>query len=166
MAVVILAAGCLLVWSKQRAQRLVCQDQLQQIGAALLAYAEDHGNQFPNAENWADLLKPYTVGAKNLFRCPSDSQGHFEYVLNCSGGRPPPPLHRDVVLVVEAAPDTPFGGGLTALAVPHRGGRNVLFCDGHVEWVPSERMALLRWRSADAEHRTHERTVGNAPGGH
>jgi prepilin-type processing-associated H-X9-DG protein len=113
-----------LIKAREMATRLACGNNLKGIGMALLIYANDYADHFP--PNLEILTSTAEVPPKVLV-CPSTSQkDSFIY----------------------------RGSGLTTKADPsmimvydkkgnHEGGRNVLFMDGHIEWIPEERFPEL-----------------------
>jgi prepilin-type processing-associated H-X9-DG protein len=99
--------------------RSPCKRNLKQIGVALLIYAEDNKGSFPL---YLEQLLPYYLSDASVLQCPHESSaaGPSDYIylpgLNVNN-RPGKVLAYDKL-------------------VNHNGdGRNILFIDGHVEWL-------------------------------
>jgi prepilin-type N-terminal cleavage/methylation domain-containing protein len=64
--------------SRERGRRTYCQNNLAQLGKALVMYADEHKESLPAstrdgaASFWDTALLPYIGEATNLFQCPSD----------------------------------------------------------------------------------------------
>ena len=136
------------LWSPARAiaRQTMCTSNLQQIGVALAKYANEHEGHLPpedGANGLDHLLREGFLDRTNdstVFLCPWDEVRH--------AARPGEPLTEDTVSCVYKG--SRWEAGNPANAVPvcwdkienHHGiGVNVLFNDGHVEWVP-----LKRWK--------------------
>lgn len=140
------------VVSRQSSQvNATCQQHMETLGAAFMAYAQKHDGNLPPAANWAESIKPYVQNAK-AFRCPNDlTEGFTSYAMNAAlGGKKLQKLtdRNKRVLLYEAAKsgDAPQGNGTDAYNVGHdeggfgRHGANFyrfnyyLFADGHVDY--------------------------------
>jgi prepilin-type processing-associated H-X9-DG protein len=113
------------------ARRVHCLNNLKQIGIASRMYSADHARAFPGLFG---EMEPYVgSNAVTLFVCASARRGER-------------PLPR-VVAEIDGCTDYRLVTGLTETSTPnavlafcppenHRGdGANVLFVDGHVEWL-------------------------------
>jgi prepilin-type processing-associated H-X9-DG protein len=126
--------------------RMACADNLRALGRALMFYANDYDDEYPTADQWCDLLLQYRHGnvSEELFVCPSAEGGPSHYAINpnAKGWSKP-----DMVLVFETTAGWNQFGGPELLAPENHQGRgcNILFIDGHVEFVESERLDELRW---------------------
>ena len=62
---------------KGQAHQVVCQNNLRDIGAAALGYANQH-NSYPAGQSaqgrWMDLIEDHIDKGSNVYRCPSDTQ--------------------------------------------------------------------------------------------
>ncbi len=133
--------------SRAEARRVVCANNLIQLHHAMVLYAEDHYSSFPQLASrqsinagkasLRDTLMP-SVRDERIFKCPEDKQGFFEkegasYEWNA--------------LLNNKSKDGPaeefVGTSRTPMMYDYEnfhpgsdkgyGGKNVVFCDGHVE---------------------------------
>ena len=111
--------------ARERARSANCQANLKQIGIACHQYADNHGGQFPES---LDELVGGQLLSSNTVHCPSaPNAGGLSYTY-CRGYTPKN-IYR--LLAFDADGN-------------HRnGGRNVLFCDGHVEWMTDVKFRAL-----------------------
>ena len=126
------------------AQRIVCNTNLKQISVTMQLYAQDNDDNYPTASKWCDLLiENYDID-KKTFRCLSTSEGPCNYAMNpnCAPDSP-----GDVVLLFESRAGWNQSGGPELLTIEnHQGdGCNVLFNDGHVNFIKSEDVNDLKW---------------------
>jgi prepilin-type processing-associated H-X9-DG protein len=146
LAVVLVVMALIFIGSLfiQRASRVstnvVCLSNLHQIGLYISQYAQDHGGQYPDF--LATLLLANAGHLRpSVFVCPTSpdspavgattqaiqtnlqSPGHVSYVYLGKGlnRRTVPP---NAVIAIDAVCN-------------HRGGVNVLYGDGHVQWADS-----------------------------
>jgi hypothetical protein len=56
------------------------QEHLRQLYQAIAAYATDHGNRLPPAEQWTDELEPYALD-RSILKCPLPD-GECSYAMN------------------------------------------------------------------------------------
>ena len=102
---------------------------------------------YPTTSKWCDLLIECTEVTEKEFRCPGASEGPCNYAMNKNieklGITAPP----DIVLLFETRPGWNQAGGPEILTTDnHYGdGCNVLFNDGHVEFVKAEDINGLKW---------------------
>ncbi|MCP4649508.1 MAG: type II secretion system protein [PVC group bacterium] len=128
----ILAGGLLPALSRAREQgrRTTCMNNLKQIGLAISMYRLDNNDSFP-----ADLNALYNsttptdgyIDNLDIFICPSTgaatpanpAAGDYDYTA--PGTNNPAST---VTIVADKAAN-------------HKGGKNTLYVDGHVSWVPT-----------------------------
>lgn len=125
-----------------RAQQTACMSNLKQIGLAVMAYVDDHDGLLP-AEDWVAEVMPY-INNRQIFTCPSRPDLPVGYALNEKLAglnlRELEALSQTVqAFESNLGGDAPVGG---ADDVPpegiHDGGVEVLFADGHVQWMAVE----------------------------
>jgi prepilin-type processing-associated H-X9-DG protein len=116
--------------AREEARKAVCMSNLKQIALALAIYANDYDDKYP--PTLQALLPNYTMD-ELLFECPSAPGTRYLYVPGLTIADKP---NRMVVF---------------ERRVIHRGGRNVLFVDGHVERM-SEEAFQQRWAEQKEQH--------------
>ena len=117
-----------------------CRNQLKQMGTAFMMYVDDNDGTLPG-EDWVDALMPY-IENEQLFRCPDHPDIAVGYAMNAklvgvNIRLIAEPSER--ILLFDRLDDVePAIGGPNAVPMGgvHEDGVNVLFCDGHVEWMP------------------------------
>ncbi|HUU20150.1 MAG TPA: H-X9-DG-CTERM domain-containing protein [Sedimentisphaerales bacterium] len=112
------------------ATRIACGTNMSGIGKALLIYANDYNDQLP--PDLETLISKAEMPAKGLV-CPAT-------MLKNSY------IYRGASITTS---DTPWMITVYEKSSNHGGGRNVLFLDSHVEWVPEERFQELIKRDND-----------------
>jgi len=104
--------------------RYTCGTNLSGIGKALLIYANDYNDQFP--PDLETLIRAAEMPANGLV-CPA-TKLKDSYI------------YRGASITTS---DTPWMITVYEKSSNHGGGRNVLFLDSHIEWVPEERFQEL-----------------------
>jgi prepilin-type processing-associated H-X9-DG protein len=120
----------------------------------------ENDGRYPTAEKWCDLLKDYYI--KDDLVCPAKrSTGEqCSYALNpnCEPNSP-----ADVVLLFETNGGWNQHGGPELLNTQNHPdykdwfwgykipGCNVMFNDGHVEFIPKKQFAELKWKAEEDE---------------
>jgi prepilin-type processing-associated H-X9-DG protein len=127
--------------------QLSCANNLRALVRAMMFYANDYEDEFPKADRWCDLLLQYKDGyvTEEMFVCPSaeGGPGHYAINPNAKSTSSEPSM---VLLFETRAGWNQFGGPELLAPENHQGrGCNILFVDGHVEFVESERFDELRW---------------------
>jgi prepilin-type processing-associated H-X9-DG protein len=135
-----------------RVLQQACTYNLQRLGASAKSYADDNNGQYPPADKWCDLLQPYykeeTILAcpsvKDLHRFDGEAAGKCHYAMNVNAKRNSP---SNMVLLFETNPGWNQCGGPELLKTDNHfeKGSNILFNDGHVEFVRIEDINSLRW---------------------
>ena len=128
----------------------VCRSNLDSLGRALVVYASQHSNEYPTAEEWCDLLAEGDYAGDKQFVCMvakmSGYQGRSHYAMNPDCGAN---SSADTVLLFETKGGWNQHGGPEILATENhkRKGCNILFNNGHVEFVPSSELSQLKWKA-------------------
>jgi prepilin-type processing-associated H-X9-DG protein len=132
---------------RQVAFRMTCGTNLSGIAQAMGTYADGHDGRFPAPAQWCDTLVRDAGLPPVFLRCRGVKEGPCNYAMNPAvealGTKAPP----DMVLLFETAPGWNQVGDATALTTDNhqQDGCNVLFVDGHVEFVKPEGLNHLRW---------------------
>ena len=122
------------------ARKAACLSNLKELTRAALEYANGHGGKLPNADTWADDIRPYLSADGRIFTCSEVPHQGFAYAYNASLSE----ARIDdiegaaaVVLIYESdAGRNAAGGPELLVAVPrHLGGDNYGFADGHAAWI-------------------------------
>ena len=112
--------------ARAEARGAVCWNNLRQIGLGMAMYTTDHEDAWP--DSLEDLVTAGYFDSDEVFTCPvqldsedfgEDSVSGYEY------RKPPAGAGESCMVVYDRQP-------------AHRGGRNVLFVDAHIEWLPEE----------------------------
>jgi prepilin-type processing-associated H-X9-DG protein len=139
--------------AKSTAYRLVCATNLSGLGKAMLIYANDYDEKYPDTSQWCDLLIDYADVTEKQFRCPDAPEGPCNYAMNENieklGIKAPP----DMVLLFETYPGWNQSGGPEILTTENHNGEgcNVLFNDAHVELVKNKGINDLNWTAEQNE---------------
>ncbi len=156
--------------ARSMAQRAVCMSNLKQLGAASMMYADNNKGQYPTADKWCDLLGPYYGNNSKVLICPATQKSKCGYAKMCGYTTDPNAKHqcsyainpnakRDcrfpatTILFFESNQGWNQSGGAELLTTQNHGdkGCNVLFCDGHVEFVRAKDINNLRWTAEPAK---------------
>ncbi len=183
IAIIGILAGILLpVLSRAResARRTQCASNVKQIGMGLIMYANENSEAFPVsttapvAMTSLKLLFPNYVSDPRMFNCPSDTSvtaatnadmndttGDAFDKDECSYGYDNTHTQADDADVAIAADRPPAATSATANSANHNGrGQNVVYIDGHVEFVNSP---LAGWYAPDGT--TRDNIYTNTAGG-
>ncbi|MHC5061620.1 MAG: DUF4190 domain-containing protein [Planctomycetota bacterium] len=133
--------------------RYECKTNVNMLGVAIMSYAyssNGNGHITMEAEKWCDFLITRVNIEPNFFKCrASDAiRGESSYTLNKNvAGITLDEIPNDVVLIFESEPGWNQVGGPELLTTKHHQGEgcNILFADGHSEFVKTEALGTLRW---------------------
>ncbi|MHC4488714.1 MAG: hypothetical protein ACYSW7_05995 [Planctomycetota bacterium] len=133
---------------RELALRIICNANLKCLSVAIQFYTSDYDNKYPIADKWCDLLLKYGETREEWFVCKGalkkckKESCHYAINPNCEPNSPP-----DMVLLFETkAGWNQFGGPEILTLENHNGkGCNVLFNDGHREFVKTEQLGQLKW---------------------
>ena len=134
--------------ARQVAFRMVCGTNMSSIGKAMIIYANDYDDKFPTSSKWCDLLVEHAEVDKMTFQCRGAAEGPCNYAMNENAaalGNSVPP---NMVLLFETHPGWNQAGGAEILTTDNHqdDGCNVLFVDGHAEFVKKNALNNLRWK--------------------
>jgi prepilin-type N-terminal cleavage/methylation domain-containing protein/prepilin-type processing-associated H-X9-DG protein len=190
IAIIGILAGILLpVLSRAResARKTQCMSNVKQIGMGLIMYANENSETFPSDSAYSgsapamrglNLLYDTYVSDNKVFNCTSDTTvtgaSNAGMSVSTSGGTEAFTSTQssygydrshtqaddaDVALAADRPPATPSA---TASTANHNSrGQNVVYVDGHVEFVNSP---LAGWYSSDGTTRDNIYTSGSATG--
>ena len=127
------------------AERTVCETNLRGLGIAMVVYADSYDDKLPTADEWCDLLIQEVDVSDKSFRCLGAPEGTCTYALNKNVATLD--VSADTVLIFECSPGWNQSGGPELLTTEyHQGeGCNVVFVDGHTEFVEADRLSELDW---------------------
>ncbi|MHC4692284.1 MAG: hypothetical protein ACYS67_06055 [Planctomycetota bacterium] len=151
------------VWLKNKTFPAPCTANLRCLGLAMKIYADDYG-QYPDPNQWCDLLVKYGEMNERHFVCPSlififndkvvfvrprPQTGSCYYALNpyCQPNSPP-----DTVLLFETNKGWNQFGGLELLSTNnHRGNGSIIcFNDSHTSFEKGE-FSKLKWKPEEVQ---------------
>ena len=130
------------------AYRVICNANLRSLGVAMKIYASDYNNKYPAYDKWCDLLMQNTNLTEKSFICrgalKNGDKGRCHYAMNpyCEPNSPP-----DMVLLFETKGGWNQFGGPELLTLENHEGKtcNILYNDGHVEFVKPDQLGQLNW---------------------
>jgi len=129
------------------ARRIICATNLNRLGKAIQNYSDENNGKYPTVDKWCDLLIEETdLVSKSMFLCKGAmDEGPSHYVINpnCEPNSP-----GDMVLLFESKGGWNQFGGPELLAPEHHDGEgcNILFNDGHVDFVETDKLGELKWK--------------------
>jgi prepilin-type processing-associated H-X9-DG protein len=135
------------------AQRMVCANNMSGLGKAMLLYANDYNDKFPTPSKWCDLLIEHAEVTPKSFRCKGAPEGPCNYAMNINVEKMSIASQPDMVLLFETTPGWNQVGGSEILTTEnHQGeGCNILFVDGHIQFVKTKGLQNLKWESEKSE---------------
>jgi Tfp pilus assembly protein PilE len=129
----------------ERAHRVSCASNLQQIGTALMLYSYDHGGRFPAPTGFPADIDEYMKN-QMIYACPASAEGKpaFSPPIMSPPGAPTPPPRIDYTYIGPASNDDRPTRAVLADSEPrHNGGANVLYVMGDVKWKPEAEWVRL-----------------------
>jgi hypothetical protein len=149
MAAILLPA---LAKAKTRAQSIHCMNNVKQLNLALIMYANDHNGVLPPADQWCDLIKPYTGGSEAMYHCPAPGQpqGRCSYAFNASLGNrrvEDITVPARTVLIFSSAEGWNHSGGVQSATTHNhpKGFASLGYSDGHAQVLPYDQLKSLEW---------------------
>ena len=133
--------------TRQIAFRMVCGTNLAGISSAMQMYVNENDG-YPTPDEWCDLLIEECNLTPRSFSCPGKNSGQSNYALNKNIYDFGTGNDADIVMIFETQPGWNQVGGPEILTTEnHNGdGCNVVFLDGHLEFVPAENIDQLKWK--------------------
>ncbi len=137
--------------TRQTAFRMVCATNLKGLGSAMLIYANDYDDKYPTPSEWCELLVEHVEVTPKSFLCKGAPEGPCNYAMNENAAKLGLKAPPDMVLLFESTPGWNQSGGPELLTTEnHQGdGCNILFMDGYVEFVKTQRLNELLWKLPD-----------------
>ena len=133
---------------REKAQQVVCISNMKGLAMATMIYANDYDDSFPTANQWCDLLISEADVSEKSFYCKEQPDGSFSYGFNKNlDGLKISDVGQNTVMIFESDGDRNATGGPEMLAAERHEGRgcNIVFVDGHVEFVRTEDFGNLKW---------------------
>lgn len=136
--------------AKQKAQSILCMNNMKQLSLGVIMYSSDNKDLFPAGTNWCDALLPY-VKNPGTFLCPQGKPGqrsHYAFNARLVGHEAKeiqsPAM---TVMIFETDGGWNVSGGPELLPVKPRHNRAYCFgfADGHVEMARTNHLENLRW---------------------
>lgn len=125
--------------------RVVCGSHIHNLGKTITIYAQDHNDMYPAADKWCDLLMEDKDFNKKILLCSADKAGPCSYAINpnCE-----PNSQGNVVLLFESKPGWNQNGGAELLNPDNHKdkGCNIIFNDGHIDWIEAKDFNSLKWK--------------------
>jgi len=125
-----------------------CHVGLKSLGLSFKLYADDFDDSLPSVESWCDALGKYMLPEHLI--CPGSNakKDQSSYAMNeFLDGKKLAELPPDLVLLFESKPGWNKTGGPEILTTGNHEGEccNVLFVDGHVEFIGADKISELKW---------------------
>jgi prepilin-type processing-associated H-X9-DG protein len=150
---------------------MACWTNVFGLGKAMILYSQDHNDYLPTPSQWCDPLTERAEIHEEILQCPGVRRAprwvayplerylyrqnkHTQYIRSLPASdyaMNPNALTTSgsprLVVLFETAPGWNQHGGPEILTTDHHDGKgcNVLFLDGHVEFVRTEDLPNLRW---------------------
>lgn len=132
-------------------RQAACLSNVKQLSVAMLMYAQDHGDRFPDPDRWNELIELYLKDKKAFFCLSERNMDVPSYGMNRAlGGLRKTSLVEPsmVVLLFDSVPGKNQNGGTELLPSParHKSAQVIGFADGHVKRCTDEMANRLRWK--------------------
>ncbi len=132
------------------ADRMLYGTNLSGLGKRIIIHTNGNDDQFPDPNQWCDLLIKYVDATPKEFICRGSNtkEGQSSYAMNANlSGMKLDDIPPDLVLLFETRPGWNQHGSAEILTFNHNEGKgcNVTFVDGHVEFVKAKDVNNLKW---------------------
>jgi prepilin-type processing-associated H-X9-DG protein len=123
---------------------------MQGLSTAMIVYMNNYDDHSPTQDQWCDLLIQEADVSPKSFQCPLDPEGSFSYAINENLYKlEPSEVSPQMVMLFEADLGRNGVGGPEDLVIRHdelnNHGYNVVFADGHVDFITEDRIGELQW---------------------
>ena len=138
-------------WKVKRIEkRVLCGVNLKAIFTAMAVYMNDYENRYPTPEQWCDLLIQEGQLPVGNFQCPASKQTAYAYAMNenlidIDQQTVDASFAEKLVVLFESDLGKNSVGGPDDVVLRHNNGCNVLFADGHTEFVKEDYLDDLMW---------------------
>jgi len=124
-----------------------CGNKLKGLGTAMQVYANDYKGQWPTSAKWCDLLIEKANADPKGFHCQVDENRPSSYAMNKHAVELGDQVPANMVLLFESKPGWNLVGGPELLSTENHNGKgcNIIFGDGHLEFVHAESLGKLNW---------------------
>ena len=152
------AAIVVSVWVAQRefflprirsiSYRMLCGQNLKNLGEAIFAYADENDGMFPTGSQWCDLLLEHTDVSEEDFICGDSFWPVFSYAFNKNlDGMRVRDVPPDTVLLFEIEGGRNVSGGPELMFFDRHGYlvSVVLYVDGYAEIIKKKWSNELKW---------------------
>lgn len=129
--------------TKEGRDGIICADNLEKIGEAILEYAEEHDGVLPSAKRWMDQIQPYLEDVQVL-KCPAAPDLRYGYAFNEKLSKvrlDSIPDDEHTALVFEANLGTRNACAKASSAsqmARHNKGGFVVYVDGDTGWIEGD----------------------------
>jgi len=134
--------------------RLRCGNNLDSLGKAVLAYANDNNGKYPVANRWCDLLLEGGYVNEDKFKCPANKNARCSYAMNKNIVELGPSGPQGMILLFETKGGWNQVGGEELITHEthatkndqHRA-RHVFYDDGYVAFECQHFGSELKWKA-------------------
>ncbi len=132
---------------RQVAYRMACGTNLSGLGKAMIVYACDNNDKYPDCSQWCDLLIEHAEISRSMLLCPGAPKGPCSYAMNENIQQLGIKAPADMVLLFESVPGWNQCGDPELLTTENHFGEgcNILFNDMSVSFVAPNDINDLRW---------------------